>query len=178
MALVFCSFSLPPPLLRHMDRCKANEQQVLLQSVDQPSATAVSTAPLPAALQLPQSAKQPDNPLPYLNPKLQQPQVEAQGDPNIRVSSRTTLWRRKRKLDQAYSTATTTATTASTATTATTVLTLPRRKEKRVYTFNCRLCGQPKTKEFGHSRFRSENFCSSTAGCSVEEWLAEKRAKP
>ena len=156
-----------------MDRCKSNELRVLLQTVDQPSASAMSAAPLPVPLPLLQSAEQPDNPRPYVEPpdasghaERQQPPVQAQGDPAVRTLSKTTLWRRKNQKEKP----------ASNVSQGTALL--PARKDKIITKFNCSLCGKPKTKEFGHSRFRSENFCSSTAGRSVEEWLAEKRNKP
>ncbi|KAJ8245173.1 hypothetical protein GJAV_G00274360, partial [Gymnothorax javanicus] len=41
--------------------------------------------------------------------------------------------------------------------------------------FLCKRCGQPKTKEFGHSRYRGEHFCSLVEGRSAEDWLAEKK---
>ena len=53
---------------------------------------------------------------------------------------------------------------------------LEQEKERRA-SFNCRLCGQPKTREFGHSRFTNVYFCSRTDGRTVEEWLAVKRAE-
>ncbi|XP_061878173.1 uncharacterized protein LOC133630604 [Entelurus aequoreus] len=48
---------------------------------------------------------------------------------------------------------------------------------KRTETFKCKLCGQPKNKEHGHSRYRNETFCAHSQGRSVEEWLAEKRSQ-
>ncbi|XP_051816067.1 uncharacterized protein LOC110962357 isoform X2 [Acanthochromis polyacanthus] len=55
-----------------------------------------------------------------------------------------------------------------------------RRKYVRKVAFNkCTKCGQPKTKEFGHSRFGSATFCPSfSGGKSLEEWLAEQKQKP
>ncbi|KAL2080220.1 hypothetical protein ACEWY4_024015 [Coilia grayii] len=41
--------------------------------------------------------------------------------------------------------------------------------------FNCRHCGQPKTREYGHSRYKGEDFCSRVDGRTVEQWLAHKR---
>lgn len=46
---------------------------------------------------------------------------------------------------------------------------------RRVSQFNCRRCGQPKTKEYGHSRYKRETFCSRADGGTVEQWL--KRMK-
>nr|XP_061797805.1 uncharacterized protein LOC133589111 isoform X1 [Nerophis lumbriciformis] len=48
---------------------------------------------------------------------------------------------------------------------------------KRTETFKCKLCGQPKNKEHGHSRYRNETFCARSQGRSAEEWLAEKRSQ-
>ncbi|KAK0142136.1 hypothetical protein N1851_020175 [Merluccius polli] len=41
----------------------------------------------------------------------------------------------------------------------------------------CRKCGQPKRRETGHSRYRSEHFCSAAAGKSVEDWLREMKER-
>ncbi|KAK0153861.1 hypothetical protein N1851_004053 [Merluccius polli] len=41
----------------------------------------------------------------------------------------------------------------------------------------CRKCGQPKRRETGHSRYRSEHFFSATAGKSVEDWLREMKER-
>ncbi|KAM4595825.1 uncharacterized protein V3H82_003224 [Fundulus diaphanus] len=48
-----------------------------------------------------------------------------------------------------------------------------KRKYVREVAFNkCSKCGQPKTKEFGHSRFGSATFCpSASGGKSLEQWL-------
>ena len=48
---------------------------------------------------------------------------------------------------------------------------------KKFSSFKCRLCGEPKTRQFGHSRFNNVYFCSRTDGRTVEEWLAVKRAE-
>ncbi|XP_028648230.2 nematocyst expressed protein 3-like [Erpetoichthys calabaricus] len=52
---------------------------------------------------------------------------------------------------------------------------IPPKQRKKVEAFVCQRCGRPKTKEFGHSRFGRETFCSTSAGRSVQEWLEEKR---
>ncbi|MGH0120698.1 UNVERIFIED_CONTAM: hypothetical protein FKN15_031627 [Acipenser sinensis] len=53
-----------------------------------------------------------------------------------------------------------------------------KRKYERKRAENlCSLCGQPKRKEFGHSRFGNVAFCSASSGKTVEQWLAEMRAK-
>ncbi|XP_061611038.1 uncharacterized protein LOC133468772 [Phyllopteryx taeniolatus] len=48
-------------------------------------------------------------------------------------------------------------------------------KRRNATQHKCKLCGNPKSKAFGHSRYRNEHFCSQSAGRSVEDWLAEKR---
>ncbi|XP_062246845.1 MAP7 domain-containing protein 1-like [Platichthys flesus] len=53
---------------------------------------------------------------------------------------------------------------------------LPVKTRKRCEHFICKHCGQPKTKEYGHSRYRAEHFCSRAEGSSVDDWLAGKRA--
>ena len=53
-----------------------------------------------------------------------------------------------------------------------------KRKYIRGVTYNtCSQCGQPKTKDFGHSRHGKATFCSRASnGKSLDEWLAEQRA--
>ncbi len=52
-----------------------------------------------------------------------------------------------------------------------------KRKYTRGVTFNmCSKCGQPKTKEFGHSRYGNATFCSRASdGKSLDDWLTEQR---
>lgn len=51
------------------------------------------------------------------------------------------------------------------------------RQPQRVFKkFDCRRCGQPKTKQYGHSRYGTEHYCAHAGGKSVEQWLEEKRA--
>ncbi|KAK7944624.1 hypothetical protein WMY93_000352 [Mugilogobius chulae] len=54
-----------------------------------------------------------------------------------------------------------------------------KRKYVRGVAFNtCSKCGQPKTKEFGHSRFHTAFYCAQTSGGqTLEQWLAEQRLK-
>ncbi|CAB1441185.1 unnamed protein product [Pleuronectes platessa] len=54
---------------------------------------------------------------------------------------------------------------------------LPTKSWKKREHFICKRCGQPKTREYGHSRYRSQHFCSRAEGRSVEDWLEEKRAE-
>ncbi|RXN28813.1 cyclin-dependent kinase inhibitor 1C-like protein [Labeo rohita] len=41
--------------------------------------------------------------------------------------------------------------------------------------FTCRLCGQPKRLEFGHSFYKGKSFCATSAGKSVTQWLSEQK---
>lgn len=52
----------------------------------------------------------------------------------------------------------------------------PFKKHKRASYYNCRRL--PKTREYGHSRYKGESFCSQADGRSVEQWLAEKKQLP
>ncbi|XP_049323370.1 uncharacterized protein LOC111197186 [Astyanax mexicanus] len=53
-----------------------------------------------------------------------------------------------------------------------------RRKYERSSEANlCSKCGQPKQKEFGHSRFGSETFCAANSSLTVDQWLAQMRLK-
>ncbi|KAK7880491.1 hypothetical protein WMY93_032873 [Mugilogobius chulae] len=54
-----------------------------------------------------------------------------------------------------------------------------KRKYVRDVAFNtCSKCGQPKTKEFGHSRYQKAFFCArSSGGVTIEQWLSEQRLK-
>ncbi|XP_036943164.1 uncharacterized protein LOC119012987 [Acanthopagrus latus] len=56
---------------------------------------------------------------------------------------------------------------------------VPKRRYLRGVAYNtCGTCGQPKTKEFGHSRYGSATFCpQASQGKSLEEWLKEQRAQ-
>ncbi|XP_059397974.1 uncharacterized protein LOC132130305 [Carassius carassius] len=50
---------------------------------------------------------------------------------------------------------------------------IARRADPKGYP--CRLCGQPKRLEFGHSFFRGKSFCATAAGRTVSQWLSEQR---
>ncbi|XP_067306819.1 uncharacterized protein [Pseudorasbora parva] len=71
---------------------------------------------------------------------------------NVRDVPRTTAWRRKKAEEKGLS---------------------PKKERK---TLTCSLCQQPKTKQYGHSRYGGKAFCSSYEGKTVELWLAEQRA--
>ncbi|CAL8342402.1 unnamed protein product [Arctogadus glacialis] len=51
----------------------------------------------------------------------------------------------------------------------------PPRRRKTHKLRICQRCLQPAQKDFGHSRFDGEYFCSLYAGKSVDLWLAERR---
>src|SRR4029434_9750037 len=51
------------------------------------------------------------------------------------------------------------------------------KEHRKASQFKCRHCGQPKTKEYGHSRHAGQAFCSRADGRTVEQWLEEKRAE-
>ncbi|XP_041947807.1 uncharacterized protein LOC121708916 [Alosa sapidissima] len=48
---------------------------------------------------------------------------------------------------------------------------------KKVSRFQCRRCGQPKTREYGHSRYKRETFCARADGGTVEQWLQELKRR-
>ncbi len=76
---------------------------------------------------------------------------------NVRDVPRTTAWRRKKK-EEAIAEG------------------LSEKKVKERKIFTCSLCHQPKTKEYGRSRYAGKAFCSTYEGKTVELWLAEQRA--
>lgn len=70
--------------------------------------------------------------------------------------SRTTEWRRKKKLESGITV----------------------RAHKPYEGYKCSKCGKPKTSEFGHSMYGTVRFCAATSGGqTVEEWLALMRAQ-
>ncbi|KAG7524491.1 hypothetical protein JOB18_012650 [Solea senegalensis] len=48
---------------------------------------------------------------------------------------------------------------------------------KKVSQFMCRRCGQPKTKEYGHSRYKRGTFCAQADRGTVEQWLLEMKRR-
>lgn len=76
---------------------------------------------------------------------------------NVKDVPRTTAWRRKKR-EEALAQG----------------LVEKQVKDRKVFT--CSLCQQPKTKEYGHSRYAGKAFCSTHEGKTVELWLAEQRA--
>ena len=45
---------------------------------------------------------------------------------------------------------------------------------KKVSGCICSRCGQPRTKEYGHSRYKRESFCARADGRTVEQWRQDK----
>lgn len=78
--------------------------------------------------------------------------------PDEKRVPRTTAWRR-RKLAEAA--------------TAAAAQGLTPRKRQIPLQFICQKCGQPKTKEFGHSQFRGVHFCAKASGKTVAQWMEE-----
>lgn len=76
---------------------------------------------------------------------------------NVRDVPRTTAWRRE-EVEEANAEG------------------LSEKKIKEHKIFTCSLCQQPKTKEYGYSRYADKAFCSTYEGKTVELWLAEQRA--
>ncbi|XP_026100934.1 uncharacterized protein LOC113071846 [Carassius auratus] len=70
---------------------------------------------------------------------------------------RTTAWRKKKKEEEIAQG-------------------LPQKRPKKCKPLTCSLCQQPKTKDYGHSRYGGKSFCSSYEGKTVELWLAEQRS--
>ncbi|KAG9276828.1 hypothetical protein AMEX_G6081, partial [Astyanax mexicanus] len=48
-----------------------------------------------------------------------------------------------------------------------------RRRDPSCYP--CKLCGQPKRLEFGHSYYKGKSFCSKASGRSAADWLSEQK---
>ncbi|XP_067280900.1 uncharacterized protein [Pseudorasbora parva] len=107
---------------------------------------AALSAPPPAALSAPPPAA------------LYSPLAPALSAPPAASMSRTTLWRKRKAAD---------------------VLAreqgLPRPQQPARKDYTCRQCGQPRRKEFGHSRVGSLNFCATAEGKTLEEWLRDER---
>ncbi|XP_057187565.1 uncharacterized protein LOC130552902 [Triplophysa rosa] len=70
---------------------------------------------------------------------------------------RTTAWRRRKAAEAAAAQGAT------------------KKKRQQTEQYVCQKCGQPKTKEFGHSQFRGVHFCAKTSGKTVEQWTEEMR---
>ncbi|XP_066522256.1 uncharacterized protein [Hoplias malabaricus] len=109
------------------------------------------------ALLLLQPASQPFQPT--LMPGPPQPVQPTQPAQPERKWSRTTEWRRRKEAEalskhQGYST-------------------LPAKFHQQTH-YRCSSCGQPKTREFGHSRIGNRSFCATAEGKTLEEWLAEQ----
>lgn len=83
---------------------------------------------------------------------------------DVKKVPKTTAWRRKKLAEAA---------------TAAAAQGLTPRKRQTPQQFLCQKCGQPKTKEFGHSQFRGVHFCAKTSGedCGTVDGRNEKRGK-
>ncbi|XP_076851096.1 uncharacterized protein LOC143501317 [Brachyhypopomus gauderio] len=178
-------------------RKKKQEQDVLHLSVGQSSTPTVASEPLPPAL-----SKLPERPT-YAHPAYDfNIQADASGQASQRVRGhhplasgdttaapasatpatptapatqpgpkvpRTTAWRWKKKAEAAAAAA-----ASSTAPPAADGQPVPTKRLKHEH-YLCKQCGQPKTKEFGHSRFRGVHFCATAAGKTVEQWVEEMK---
>ncbi len=78
--------------------------------------------------------------------------------PDVKSVPRTTAWRRKKLAEAA---------------TAAAAQGLTPRKRQIPQQFLCQKCGQPKTKEFGHSQFRGVHFCAKASAKTVAQWMEE-----
>ncbi len=73
--------------------------------------------------------------------------------PDVKSVPRTTAWRRKKLAEAAQG--------------------LTPRKRQIQQQFLCQKCGQPKTKEFGHSQLQDVHFCVKASGKTVAQWMEE-----
>ncbi|XP_056328978.1 uncharacterized protein LOC130241304 isoform X1 [Danio aesculapii] len=78
--------------------------------------------------------------------------------PDEKRVPKTTAWRRKKLAEAAAAAA---------------AQGLTPRKRQAPQQFLCQKCGQPKTKEFGHSQFRGVHFCAKASGKTVAQWMEE-----
>ncbi|XP_026124557.1 uncharacterized protein LOC113106743 [Carassius auratus] len=88
------------------------------------------------------------------------PPTTAVADTALKRVPRTTVWRRKKRAEEDKK-----ALMHGKA--------IARRAEPKRFT--CRLCGQPKRLEFGHSFYKGKSFCATSAGNSVTQWLSEQK---
>ncbi|KAG9278284.1 hypothetical protein AMEX_G6128 [Astyanax mexicanus] len=137
-----------PRLLPHSVLLPQPPQPVLMPQPPQPVLMLQPPAP-------PQHALMPQPPQPVLMP--QPPPPPRPGHKHVgKVLSRSTQWRRRKAAEA-----------------------LARRKGLPISlhvthtTYKCTQCGQPRTREFGHSRRGSSFFCAKAEGKTVEEWQAE-----
>ncbi|KAK0132914.1 hypothetical protein N1851_031722 [Merluccius polli] len=188
----------------HNKRSKAMMRDTIAIAVPGPSAPQTAAEPLPAPRTLLQQPEQPDQPLQHRLP------ADASGlAATIRgplapelfdlITSSSAITSSNTSAGAEAGVNPSTAATAAVATAATmSRTTLWRRKNqeekerrarelgellkpaKKVSRFNCRRCGQPRTRAFGHSRYKSETFCSRAEGKgrTVEEWMAEMKGQP
>ncbi|KAL6454912.1 hypothetical protein MHYP_G00366460, partial [Metynnis hypsauchen] len=125
----------------------------------------LGSAPQPATLDypapappLPHPTPAPPLPLHSTPPPCHLPHLQPTNDPEGKVWSRSTLWRRRK---------------AAEALARQQGLPIPPRVTHTQYM--CAQCGKPRTRQFGHSRMGNKFFCSTAEGKTVEEWQAEQR---
>ncbi|XP_039599300.1 uncharacterized protein LOC120522416 [Polypterus senegalus] len=142
----------------HYARTRELQRRDLELAVPLPTSSALATEPTPAARPRPtgpeQSAAQPLHFLTHLTYPFRR---RSDAGPSV---PRTTAWRRKKKQEADEL--------------ARQQGILPKQR-KKIEEYICKSCGRQKTKEFGHSQFGGEFFCSTSAGKTIEEWLEEKR---
>ncbi len=88
------------------------------------------------------------------------PPPSAVADASLQRVPRATAWRRKKRAEEDKK-----ALMHNKA--------IARRADPKGYP--CRLCGQPKRLEFGHSFFRGKSFCATSAGKNASQWLSEQK---
>ncbi|CAM4668159.1 unnamed protein product [Leuciscus chuanchicus] len=122
-----------------------------------PASAPALSAPPPASLSAPPSASLSAPPSASLSAP---PSASLSAPPSASLSalSRTTLWRKRKAEEFAAQKQ---------------GLPPPQKHERKKYT--CSRCGQPRIKEFGHTRVGSFFFCATAEGKTVEEWLQERR---
>ncbi|KAI4905920.1 hypothetical protein NFI96_030119 [Prochilodus magdalenae] len=109
------------------------------------------SASLPAAAMTP-----PPQPLHLIPPPPTHP-TSLQPGQEGKVWSRTTEWRRRKAAEESAKQR---------------GVAVPTRLTHMHY--KCSKCGQPKTKEFGHTRVHNTFFCATAEGKTVDEWRAEQ----
>ncbi|XP_019626538.1 PREDICTED: uncharacterized protein LOC109471641 [Branchiostoma belcheri] len=170
-------------------RQKAQERQILLQGVSQPSASTVSDVPAPEPRAKPESIAPAIHPAPLVFPC---PPNTAGQARNIRcMPAPPVVLVTQQQMGRGYIPPVAAQVPAASVTSSTKSARWYRKKkateedqgqQKRKYSRKagsntCSICGKPKLKEFGHSRFGRETFCESSSSLSVQQWLAQKRAE-
>ncbi|KAJ8251281.1 hypothetical protein GJAV_G00219640 [Gymnothorax javanicus] len=157
----------------HNERGKAIMAETVTVAVPGPSAEQMAAEPLPPAQALLKEPLRPDRPMEFPQPEDASGQAVTFHGPLAPelcgLMSATAGATAASSFDTAGTPATCSTPAAPFAPAA------PRAPRKTFTHFLCKCCGQPKTKEYNHSRYRGEHFCSQAEGRSVEDWLAEKR---